>query len=146
MKKIIIGIAITCSTFFYYGCKDKTTPKENKGNNAFVGSWAGKSYTTDVESATEQTRSAGDAVTRATSYNLKSDGTFDEKVFDVESKGTWKYEADSSLFSLQYTANNGPNGRTGTNFNLVSVNDSLLVLKFVLVGYGTETYTFKKKK
>ncbi len=148
MKRLILGIAIVCSTFFY-GCKEKTPKKAEEEkvvtvDPAFVGIWKGQDYTTDVESATEQTVNAGKAVTKATSYKLNNDGSFVEKVLEFESKGTWEYNADSSTFFLKYAEKKGPNDRSETLYKVESINDSLLVLKFKLQNYGYEVYTFKK--
>ncbi len=144
MKKIIVGIAIVCNTFFYCGCKSTENTKIDTA--AFVGTWVGESYSTDVKLVSEQILKAGETMTKATAYNLKSDSTFTEKVFGLESWGTWEYTTDSSVFIIKYIEKKGPNDRKETRYNVVSINDSLLVLQFQLSENTTELYTYRKQK
>ena len=141
MKKLIIGIALVSSTFFY-GCKEKTAIAIS--SSSIQGTWVGKEYTIDVVTATPQIVQAGNEYTKATTYTFNSDGTFIEKVANFESSGNWIYGADS-LLTLKYAIKQGPQDRTENKYKVITQNDSLLVLEFRLQQYGVEHYTFTKK-
>lgn len=140
MRKLILGIAVFSSTFFY-ACKEK--PASQAGATSIEGIWAGSDYSTTVPNASAQIIQAGKEYTKATTYTFNGDGTFIEKVATFESTGNWVLKTDS--LTLEYTVKQGPQDRKENKYKVDTQNDSLLVLEFKLQDYGVEHYTFRRK-
>lgn len=143
IKKLVIGIALLGSTFFYTACKEQPQKTEV---SPFIGTWVGASYSTTVENVNEQTIKGANGIIQSTTYTFNADSTFTEKVFQYESTGKWKHNVANNTIRLHYTEKAGPVERVEPDYKIVTLNDSMIVWENQLQNYGVEQLTFKRKK
>ena len=136
-KTLFLGF---CLILLITACT-KTAPKVN-----FEGKWVGTDYSVTVENVDSNTLMAAKSITQATAYTFNADGTFTEQVFSYISKGNWTFAADSNKLAMTYTEKNGPIDRINPTYIVVSANDSNLVLKNTLQGFGDEIVTLRKQQ